>query len=328
MMQLKGEMTMFNYDQAANLYLSSLKVDGMSEQTLATYTRILGYYKAFCDPDSLDYTLPASVALYKAKMAEKGNKLVTISMHLNIVKLFFAFAARMKLYNGENPVLPELMPPRKKVRAERKPYSHLMGEEELHALFSGERPSGVHRANFLRNRAIIFTLLGCGLRNTELRSLTLNDLTFGDDDDAHITVRSGKGDKFRIVPFPAVVQQAIKAYLESGERPSGLTDDDILFGTGETRDEWRMMTGENLSVLCKRYIKSATGFDNARSHACRHAFASFNLTHGVPMAEIQSMLGHSSITTTEHYAALLRPTAPTASGNKVFNDCFAQTSLV
>ena len=46
-------------------------------------------------------------------------------------------------------------------------------------------------------------------------------------------------------------------------------------------------------------------------------------TNGVPMAEIQSMLGHSSITTTEHYAALLRPTAPTASGNKVFNAAFA-----
>ena len=294
---------MFNYDQATKLYLSSLRVDGMSEQTLATYTRILGYYRAFCDGGSLDYTLPASVALYKAKMAEKGNKLVTISMHLNIIKLFFDFAALMKLYQGTNPVLPELMPPQ--------------------TLFLGNRPSGVHIANWLRNRAIVLTLLGCGLRNTELRMLTLNDLTFGQDDEANITVRSGKGDKFRIVPFPALTQQAVKAYLESGERPSGLSSDDILFGIGKTRDEWRMMTDENLSVLCKRYIKAATGFDNARSHACRHAFASFNLTHGVPMAEIQSMLGHSSITTTEHYASLLRPTAPTASGNKVFNDMFS-----
>ena len=314
---------MFNFDQAMNLYLSSLKVDGMSEQTLATYARILGYYRAFCDGDSLDYTLPASVALYKAKMAEKGNKLVTISMHLNIVKLFFDFAARMKLYQGTNPVLPELMPPRKKVRAERKPYDHLMGETEMQALFLGNRPAGVHIANWLRNRAIVLTLLGCGLRNTELRMLTLNDLAFGQDDEANITVRSGKGDKFRIVPFPALTQQSVKAYLESGERPSGLSGDDILFGIGKTRDEWRMMTDENLSVLCKRYIKAATGFDNARSHACRHAFASFNLTHGVPMAEIQSMLGHSSITTTEHYASLLRPTAPTASGNKVFNEHFS-----
>jgi site-specific recombinase XerD len=201
-----------------------------------------------------------------------------------------------------------------------------MGEAELSTLFAGERPDRIHKANFLRNRAIILTLLGCGLRNTELRSLTLADLRFGDEDEAQVTVRSGKGDKWRIVPFPAVVQQAVKAYIDSDEY-AGASDRDILFGTSKGNGEWRMMSDENLSVLCKRYIANATGFEGARSHACRHAFASFNLTHGVPMAEIQSMLGHSSIMTTEHYASLLRPTAPTASGNKVFNDAFAQMSM-
>lgn len=314
---------MFNYDQALNLYLSDLRTNDMSAATFSTYTAILGYYAAHCATQSLDMASPAAVASYKAKMSANGNKLVTISMHLNIIRLFFDFCIRCRLIAGENPVIPELLPPRKKVRAERKPYSHLMGEDEMSMLFSGMRPSGVHKGNFLRNRAIIFTLLGCGLRNSELRALTLSDLKFGSEDESQITVRSGKGDKFRIVPFPAIVQNAVSAYLNSAERPSGLSDHDILFGAGKTRDDWHMMTDENLSVLCKRYIKSATGFDNARSHACRHAFASFNLTHGVPMAEIQAMLGHSSITTTEHYAALLRPTAPTASGNKVFNEHFA-----
>ena len=321
---------MFNYNQATNLYLFSLKVDKMSEKTLETYSRILGYYKRFCDANGLNADVPASVALYKAKMASNGNKLVTMTMHLNILRLFFAYCIRMKLTDqAENPVLDELFPPRKKVRAERKPYSHLMGESELKTLFTGNRPSGVHRSNFLRNRAILFVLLGCGLRNTELRSLKLRDLYFTDEEEyAHITVWNGKGDKYRTVPFPSVVRQAVLAYLASDERPEGLADSDILFGTGKTRDEWRMMTDENLSMMCKRYIKNATGFEGARSHACRHAFASFNLTHGVPMAEIQSMLGHSSIMTTEHYASLLRPTAPTASGNKVFNDLFSQTSMV
>lgn len=322
---------MFNYDQAKNLYLSSLKVDGMSEQTLATYSRILGYYKAFCDAHSLDYTIPASVALYKAEMANKGNKLVTITMHLNILRLFFAFCIRMKLSENqlENPVLDELMPPRKKVRAERKPYDHLMGEEEIRALFMGGMHKGARKGLYLRNRAIVLTLVGCGLRNSELRSLAPRDLTFGDESEAKIVVRSGKGDKYRIVPFPAIVQQAVLDYLSSGERPKGLNDTDILFGVGDTRDEWHPFSRECLSDMCKRYIESCTGFEGARSHACRHAFASFNLTHGVPMAEIQSMLGHSSIMTTEHYAALLRPTAPTASGNKVFNNLFTtQESLV
>lgn len=315
---------MFNFTQALNLYLADLRTNDMSDKTLSTYQNILGYYAAHCAAESLDMVSPAAVASYKARMSERGNKLVTISMHLNILRLFFDFCIRCQLLQAANPVIPELIPPRKKIRAERKPYDHLMGVDEMFALFNSDRPQGVHKANSLRNKAIILTLLGCGLRNTELRSLRLFDLYFSDEEEyAHVTVWSGKGDKYRIVPFPRPVQQAVKAYLESNERPEGLTERDILFGTGKTRDEWHMMSDENLSVLCKRYIKSATGFDNARSHACRHAFASFNLTHGVPMAEIQAMLGHSSITTTEHYAALLRPTAPTASGNKVFNEHFA-----
>ena len=78
---------------------------------------------------------------------------------------------------------------------------------ELSALFAGDRPAGVHKGNFLRNRAIILTLVGCGLRNTELRMLTHADLRFGDEESSQITVHSGKGDKFRIVPFPTPVQQ-------------------------------------------------------------------------------------------------------------------------
>lgn len=319
---------MFNAKQALNLYLSDLRTDDMSDKTLSTYSNTVNAYFAFCESESLPVTETASVAAWKARMSENGNKLVTIAMRLNILRLFFDFAIRCRLLQAENPVLPELMPPRKKIRAERKPYDHLMGVEEMSALFNSERPQGVHKANFLRNKAIILTLLGCGLRNTELRSLRPLDLLFGDEESSRIIVRSGKGDKYRIVPFPRPVQQAVKSYLESNERPEGLTERDILFGTGKTKDDWRMMTDENLSVLCKRYIKSATGFEGARSHACRHAFASFNLTHGVPMAEIQSMLGHSSIMTTEHYATLLRPTAPTASGNKVFNDMFAGLGTV
>lgn len=311
-----------DYEKAKSLYLADLKTNGATDCTMTTYGSVLRYYAAHCEQAGVEISTPAAVASYKAAMASKGNKLVTISMHLNIIRLFFDFCIRMRMMPEPNPVLPELMPPRKKVRAERKPYQHLMGETELQKLFAGERPSGIHKGNFLRNRAVILTLLGCGLRNTELRSLTLSDLQFGDEDTAQIVVRSGKGDKFRIVPFPTLVQQAVKAYLESNERPAGLGDADILFGAGKTREEWRMMSDENLSVMCKRYIANATGFEGARSHACRHAFASFNLTHGVPMAEIQAMLGHSSIMTTEHYAALLRPTAPTASGNKVFNAAF------
>ena len=313
---------MFNYNQALNLYLSDLTADKMSPHTLKTYSDTLNAYSAHCVAESIDLSIPAAVASWKTSMSARGNKLVTIDGRLNILRLFFDFCIRMKLLQGENPVLHDFKPPRKKLRAERKPYDHLMGEEEIRALFTGGMNKYARKGLYLRNRAIVLTLVGCGLRNSELRSLTPRDLTFGDESEAKITVRSGKGDKYRIVPFPTIVQQAVLDYLSSNERPKGLKDTDILFGVGDTRDEWHPFARECLSDMVRRYIESCTGFEGARSHACRHAFASFNLTHGVPMAEIQSMLGHSSIMTTEHYAALLRPTAPTASVNKVFNNLF------
>lgn len=318
---------MFNANQAKELYLADLRTNEMSPETLKTYSRILDAYFAFCADNGQDMTAPVSVAMYKAGISGKGDKLVTIAMHLNILRLFFDFCTRYKLLEGENPVIPALMPPRKKIRAERKPYDHLMDEADMSVLFQGTKPKGGQEKHFLRNRAMVLMLLGCGLRNTELRTLTVSSLQFSDDDEARVKVIFGKGGKFRFTPFPAPVQQAVKVYLESGQRPAGLPDDAPIFGVGETMDEWHPMGRDALSDMCKRYIKSLTGFDNARSHACRHAFSSVNLTHGVPMAEIQTMLGHSSITTTEHYASLLRPTAPTASGNKVFNECFAQMTL-
>lgn len=320
---------MFNYNQATKLYLAHLRTNNASVHTLKSYGDLLARYGAFCTLEGLDAASPAAATAFKAQLSDKGNKLVTMAQRMNVLHLFFDFCLSRKLLDGENPVLPDLMPPRKKVRAERKPYDHLMGEEEIQTLFTGGMHKGARKGLYLRNRAIVLTLVGCGLRNSELRALTPRDLTFGDDDEAKIIVRSGKGDKYRIVPFPAIVQQAVLDYLSSGERPKGLKDTDLLFGVGETSSEWHPFARECLSDMCKRYIESCTGFEGARSHACRHAFASFNLTHGVPMAEIQSMLGHSSIMTTEHYAALLRPTAPTASGNKVFNNLFTpQNTLV
>lgn len=321
---------MFNAEKAKEMYLASMKADKMSEHTLKAYGDQIDKYTAFCAANSLDIISPSSVAAYKAEKAANGVKLQTIATYMIYLHSWFDFCERCKLIGDQptNPVLPDLMPPRKKLRAERKPYEHLMDEHDISEIFNGGIPKGAQKHLYLRNRAIVMTLLGCGLRNTELRMLRVRDLHFASDESATITVWAGKGDKFRPVPFPLPVQQAVKEYLESGNRPEGLTDQDYLFGVGNTRDEWHPMNRDCLSDMCKRYIKSASGFTGARSHACRHAFSSVMLTSGVPMAEIQSLLGHSSIMTTERYATLLRPTAPTGSGNKVFNNMFASIQNV
>lgn len=115
-------------------------------------------------------------------------------------------------------------------------------------------------------------LLGCGLRNAELRSVRLCDLCFGDESESSVTIYSGKGDKYRRIPFPAPVQQAVREYLESGVRPPLLPDTAPLFGVGVTEKDWHMLNGENLSFMVPWYIEAATRHKGVRSHACRHRF--------------------------------------------------------
>ena len=160
----------------------------------------------------------------------------------------------------------------------------------------------MHNEQFLRNRAIVLTLVLTGLRNAELLALTAKDIRFGKD--GYIIVRSGKGDKYRTVPFPNPAQLAVLDFLRES-RPHGLSANAPLFGVGDKAENWKQIDRCSLSTTVKRYVEHATGHKGERTHALRHAYASNLLTHGVPVQDLQHSLGHSSIQTTERYAQLL-----------------------
>ncbi len=313
---------MFIFDRAISAYLADCKANEMSQHTQEMYARIIGKYRAHCMHQGMDPVAPATAADYKLSLAAAGLKLQTIATYLGVLSGFFGFCVKLGLA-AQNPVLPDLMPPQKKLKAEKKPYSHLMTQEEIIAVFQATKANRGHKAFFLRNRAIVLMLLGCGMRNAELTDLCPCDLVFGEDDGA-VIIRSGKGDKYRQTIFPMPVQEAVKAYLSAGIRPDGLTDNDPLFGIGQTAEEWHKINGENLSITVSRFIEAITGHKAVRSHACRHAFASQLLSSGVKVQEIQSVLGHGSIITTERYAAMLDPHAPVKKGNQVFNSLLSK----
>ena len=302
-------------------YLSNMKSSGASDVSLENYRRTIRSYSVFCDNNNEDPATPAAIVAYKNHLSEdRGCKLITIQYHLNILRQFFAFCVNTLRVLNENPVLDDLDVSKKKLANERKPYGEkLLTEQEIRALIASDRPSGMHVAQFLRNRAIVLTLVLTGLRNAELIALTLGDLQFGDD--GYIVVRSGKGDKFRTVPFPNVVQSAVIEYIQES-RPEGLPSNAPLFGVGDSVQNWRPIDRCSLSTTVKRYVEHATGHKGERTHALRHAYASNLLTHGVPVQDLQHSLGHSSIRTTERYAQLLDPKRSTAQINDLLNSMF------
>jgi len=151
-----------------------------------------------------------------------------------------------------------------------------------------------------RNRAIIETMYGCGLRVSELVGLRMSQV-FADDEYVIVT---GKGDKQRFVPISRIALDEIAEYER--EYRSRLTVkrgcEDILFLNRRGGQLTRVMVFYIIKDLCE-----LAGIRKTVSpHTLRHSFATHLLEGGANLRAIQQMLGHESITTTEIYVNIDR----------------------
>jgi integrase/recombinase XerD len=149
-----------------------------------------------------------------------------------------------------------------------------------------------------RNRTIIETLYGCGLRVSELINLKLSDLFF---EDSFIRV-IGKGDKQRLVPISDRTIKCITIYkntIRIHQQPKPKCED-ILF----LNRRGGKLTREMIFIIVKNVAERAGIRKNVPPHTFRHSFATILLKNGADLRSIQQMLGHESITTTEIYTHL------------------------
>lgn len=170
-------------------------------------------------------------------------------------------------------------------------------------------------AKGIRDRAMLETLYSCGLRVSELIALRLGDLFFGE---GYIRV-IGKGDKQRLVPISTTARNRITEWLDcrdqyaekkksnkaeekSGnkKRKSKSSDIDTLFLNNRGKALTRVMVFTIIKQAAER-----AGIDKPISpHTFRHSFATHLLEGGASIRQVQEMLGHESITTTEIYTHL------------------------
>jgi integrase/recombinase XerC len=142
----------------------------------------------------------------------------------------------------------------------------------------------------LRDRAILELLYSSGLRVSELVGLNSNQL----DLDLGIVKVMGKGRKERIVPVGAKAIEALVAYLK--ERGILGEDEPIFINSLGGR-----LTARSVGRLMKRYSRHSGIFRKVSPHSLRHTFATHLLDAGADIREIQEMLGHSSLSTTQRY---------------------------
>jgi integrase/recombinase XerD len=151
-----------------------------------------------------------------------------------------------------------------------------------------------------RNRAILETLYGCGLRVSELVSLKISDLFF---DEGYIKI-TGKGNKQRFVPIGSITQNYIEIYKNSVRTHVNIQKghEDTLFLNRRGRQLTRAMIFTIIKDLAVKIDLNKI----ISPHTFRHSFATHLLENGADLRSIQLMLGHESITTTEIYVHLDR----------------------
>ena len=169
----------------------------------------------------------------------------------------------------------------------------VLSVEEIDALL---RTFDITTAKGCRDSAIVEVLYSTGLRVTELVTLRINDLFFGE---GYVRV-IGKGDKQRLVPISSAARDKIQLYMEF--RKPEKTSEPTLFLNNRGKPLTRVM----VFMIIRQAAERAGITKSISPHTLRHSYATHLLEGGANIRQVQELLGHESISTTEVYTHLDR----------------------
>jgi len=149
-----------------------------------------------------------------------------------------------------------------------------------------------------RNKAIIETLYGCGLRVSELVNLRLTDIHYGEG----FVVVTGKGNKQRLVPVSGKALKEMDIYKKDRDRLPVIHDQNVLF----LNRRGARLTRAMIFTIIKDLAAKAGIRKTISPHTFRHSFATHMIEAGADIRAVQEMLGHESILTTEIYTHIDR----------------------
>ncbi len=258
----------------------------LAENTVAAYRRDLTRFLEWAAGRPVAEMTIQDLGDYVTWLHGKDFQPATLARHLVSLKVYFRYL-QLEGVLEENRA--ELLGSQK--LWERVP--HVLSPEQIDALLE----SPVDRDPFWRrDRALLELLYATGCRASELSNLKLDDVHL---DEGYCLCR-GKGDKERLVPLGRRAVAAFREWLEK-ERPS-------LAARVESPPRWallsyrgRRLRRERIWELLKRYVTRIGAPSGVSPHTLRHSFATHLLAGGADLRQVQEMLGHASIATTQIY---------------------------
>ncbi|MDG1351220.1 MAG: tyrosine-type recombinase/integrase [Crocinitomicaceae bacterium] len=245
-----------------------LRYKRYSPNTISTYISCLEQFNRFIEREKLQINEPV-IYQYLMGLVAKGYSRSSQNQHINAIKFYLEKVLRQKQksYYIERPLKKKMLPT-------------VLSEQEIQLIFSNIKN--------LKHKAILSLIYSCGLRIGEALNLTINDL---DSDRMLISIRSGKGEKDRMVPMASNVLKLLRVYYKEYKPVN------YLFN-GNDNSPYSATSVRNVlkRAVYKSYIKK-----NVTPHTLRHSYATHLLEKGTDLRFIQVILGHSSVKTTEIY---------------------------
>ena len=274
-------------------FLNMLAVEkGLARNTLEAYSRDLNRLANFLAANGVKSWPEGSgsqLRTYFSSLRETGLSVRSITRNLVALRQFYRFLEKERIIQ-ENPV-PRLLLP---VESRRLPTT--LTHDDVERLLNQPNPSTLLG---LRDRAMLEFLYATGLRVSELVSLPTQQINLEGD---YLTVR-GKGGKVRVLPFGRWADERLRVYLRE-VRPKLLQrrTSSVLFLTRSGK----ALTRQGFWKLIRRHALAAGIEKKVTPHTLRHSFATHLLEGGADLRAVQSMLGHSDISTTQIYTHINR----------------------
>ena len=273
-------------EKQITLFLEFLQNDKkLSDNTLQSYKRDIKQYEVYVQENNINYLKvnEEKIRNYLDYLNEIDKKPSTVSRNLASIRSFYQFLIRIKEVNSD---------PTQNIQSPKvaKRVPSILTSKEVELLL--EQPKDVDLKG-IRDKAMLEFAYATGMRVTEIISLNIEDVNLSE---GYVTCKYGS--KQRNIPLGTLSLKALKQYMEEA-RPYIIRDESItaLF----VNINGKRLTRQGFWKIVKYYKEQAHISKDITPHVLRHSFATHLLQNGADLKAIQTMLGHSDISSTQVY---------------------------
>jgi len=278
-----------NIEKAVHQFLRSLRERNASPHTIKAYTGDLENFRQYIGSRDLQKVDHLAIRGFLSQLYEKNLSKTSVARSLAAVRSLYRWLAQEGMVE-QNPALLVSTPklPKKLPR--------VPTIEEMNTVLDEHMPE---IASFPERDRLMFELLyGCGIRNSELVGINLDDIRLS----AEAVLIRGKGKKERYVPFGDSVKSAMAAYLPVRQQicaKQRKNNPALLVNQRGGR-----LTTRSVGRIVKKIAVAKGLSPDVHPHTLRHAFGTHMLEEGADLRAIQEMLGHERLSTTQRYTQL------------------------